>query len=238
MTDNCTTCDKCPTQLVSQHALLTAHSVGREVPKGDWWKGTLAMYANRLKGHSKKARLGRMQQSIMADDCSCRRVTWACFDQPDVQHERACTAALMLSQSRSAMHEALTQDEHRGHDGMGICKFEGCNEQRRSACAWEASALWDAGRLFLLYWHLQQGAHLLDAAEFQLEDLVGDGVLSGRGDVGDIATSAGGHHDPVVQQRVLVHIRIDVTARQPVPHLHHILELGCNLRALNLSPKS
>lgn len=63
------------------------------------------------------------------------------------------------------------------------------------------------------------GAHLLDAAKLQLEDLIGDGVLSGRGNVGDITARAGGHHDPVIQQRILVHVRVDVAARQPVPHL-------------------
>lgn len=61
--------------------------------------------------------------------------------------------------------------------------------------------------------------HLLDAAKLQLQHLVLQAVLSRWRNVRDISLGAWGHHDAVVQQRVLMHIGVDVPAGQPVPGL-------------------
>ena len=67
-----------------------------------------------------------------------------------------------------------------------------------------------------------QGAllsHLLDAAKLQLQHLVLQAVLSSWRNVCDVSLGAWGDHDAVIQERVLVHIGIDVPAGQPVPSL-------------------
>ena len=64
-----------------------------------------------------------------------------------------------------------------------------------------------------------QKGYLFDAAKLQLQDLVLQGVVAGRRNPGDVAPRIRLHHDPMVEQRVLLDLCVDVTSCEPVPNL-------------------
>lgn len=67
---------------------------------------------------------------------------------------------------------------------------------------------------------MHNDAYLLHSSKLDLNDFVSQAVLASRGDVGDIAPGPRGEHHSVLNEGVLLHCCIDVTAGQPVASLY------------------
>ena len=67
---------------------------------------------------------------------------------------------------------------------------------------------------------LSSCSYLLGALKVNLDDLLVDAVVAGRGDVGHVAASVWWQHDSVLDERVLIDHAIHVTPSDPVAHLH------------------
>lgn len=142
-----------------------------------------------------------------------------------------CTPATPISCSERQQHKCYAQCPQSGHASQTLPDVKTQHGVLNSCGLCKMTQVHACSSVLLLGWWFvrfqvyarnlgaSQAANLLDAAKFQLQHLVLQAVLSSWRNVCDVSLGAWGHHDAVVQQRVLVHVGVDVSAGQPVPGL-------------------